>query len=367
MNQIKTGIIGCGMVAQREVLPRFFFEKDKITLTAVCDIDGKRAEKVMKQYDTEECYTDYLEMLEKADIDAVLNLTPIKFHYKLNLDSLKAGKHLYTQKPMTLTTEEATKLIDISKKKNVKLVASPGQMLYPNLRKAKELIDKKVIGKLCMGCFPTGGVQHELTDRGGIDPSWYYKKEGGGPLYDYTIYSLHTLTGLMGSAKRVSAFSGIAVPERNWMNKKIKVEVDDNTVMILDFGNSTFAMINGTSAARSTFREDYSWRIHGSRGAIMGIEEKDEIIVYFEEKILNFQSGWFQPARPWLDEAEAYKGGAPWIWADILHFVHCIRNDKKPIASGEHARHVIEIIEKTYDSARTGEVQNLKTSFEVSG
>lgn len=357
--EIRFGVIGLGVVSQRDVLPRFQFEKN-LRLVAVCDIVEERAKNVMRQFGAEEYYTDYEKLLSDADIDVVCNLTPIGFHYPISLASLKAGKHLYTQKAMTTSVEEATDLINLANKKHLKLVASPGQLLNPYVAKAKELVHEGAIG--VVSCARGNGVapQHEKTLRGDVDPTWYYKRNGGGPLYDHTVYVLHSLTGILGPAKRVSAFSGTSLPERKWKEKDIPVEVDDNTMIILDFGKSTYACINATSAV-SCGGEVPMWEIYGSNGTIIG--EWNGMRVYFEQRVLGFQSGWFTPAHPWLDELEPIKPGDPKIWADILHLVECIQRDKKPIASGEHARHVIEIIEKSYESARTGVAQGLQTSF----
>jgi predicted dehydrogenase len=357
--EIRFGVIGLGVVSQRDILPRFPFEKN-LRLVAVCDIVEERAKTAMRQFGAEEYYTDYEKLLADADIDVVCNLTPIGFHYPISLAALKAGKHLYTQKAMTTSVEEATDLINLANRKRLKLVASPGQLLNPYVAKARELVHQGAIGKV--SCARGNGVapQHEKTLRGDVDPTWYYKRNGGGPLYDHTVYVLHSLTGILGPAKRVSAFSGTSLPERKWKGKDIAVEVDDNTMIILDFGNSTYACIDATSAV-SCGGEVPMWEIYGSNGTIIG--EWNGIRVYFEQKVLGFQSGWFTPARPWLDELEPIKPGDPKIWADILHLVECIQQDKKPIASGEHARHVIEIIEKSYESAKIGSVQGLHTTF----
>jgi len=363
---VKVGLIGCGMASQREILPRFPFEKDKLELVAVCDTIEERAKAVAEMYNVKKYYVDYHDMLDDPEIDAILNVTPIRLHYQINREILEAGKHLYTQKPLALTVKECDELINLMRKKNLKVVASPGQMLNPLLQRLKKVIKSGVLGKLCVGVFASGGVQHEIASRGGVDPTWYYKKPGGGPLYDFTVYTLHTMTGLLGPAKRVSAFSGIALPKREWMGKEINVEVDDNTVMLLDFGNASYCMVNGTNAVRWAFTDDYhSFMMFFTKGAILGTDlGRVKAKIYIEQNILGFESGWFEPASPWRDEPVPMKGGADWIWADILHLVDCIENDKKPIASAEHARHVIDIIESAYISAQKGSPVELRTSFE---
>ena len=91
-----------------------------------------------------------------------------------------------------------------------------------------------------------------------MDPTWFYQK-GSGPLFDMGVYGIHEITGLLGPAQRVTAFSGITDPTRTvnggpFKGKQIEVTTDDNVLLMLDFGQATFAVIDGTfnvNAAKS--------------------------------------------------------------------------------------------------------------------
>ena len=83
-----------------------------------------------------------------------------------------------------------------------------------------------------MSRFPDERLGNESLSE--IDPSWYYKS-GGGPLYDMTVYAIDSLVGIFGPVRRVSALSGKRVPVRYWKGKEINVEIDDNTLLLLDF------------------------------------------------------------------------------------------------------------------------------------
>jgi len=97
---VKIGLVGCGDVALDYYLPtcvRLRNER-KVDLVAVCDNVEVRAKTVMQMFKAKEYYTDFGKMLEKADIDAVINLTPHHIHAPLSLHAIKAGKHVYTEK-----------------------------------------------------------------------------------------------------------------------------------------------------------------------------------------------------------------------------------------------------------------------------
>ena len=91
---------------------------------------------------------------------------------------------------------------------------------------------------------------------------------GGGPQYDVTVYCLHNLTGILGSAERVTALSGMAIPEREFRGKKIRCEMDDTTLMLIDFGSNVFAFVYATVGGSVTGA--FQPNIYGTRGAVTG-------------------------------------------------------------------------------------------------
>src|SRR6185436_11467955 len=89
-----------------------------------------------------------------------------------------------------------------------------------------------------------------------------------GPLYDMTVYGLHALTGILGPARRVTALSGTAVKEREFKGETFACDCDDNTLMLLDFGNVLFAFVYGTAAGTVVGFGDPTF--FGTKGQIAG-------------------------------------------------------------------------------------------------
>src|SRR5437764_9486698 len=135
-------------------------------------------------------------------------------------------------------------------------VAAPN-MLYQNRIDGKRLVAEGGIGQPCFARLRSshGGL---AAGNWPLDPTWFYQK-GSGPLFDMGVYGIHDITGILGPAKRVVAFSGITEKVRTvragpFAGKKIDVTDDDNTLLMLDFGNSCFAVVDGTfnvNAAKS--------------------------------------------------------------------------------------------------------------------
>ena len=243
-------------------------------------------------------------------------------------------------------------------------------MLRPHNRRIRELIAEGAIGTLCWAvCGAAFGVYHESEAvRQGddvlsnIDPAWYYRKPGGGPLYDMTVYALHALTGVLGPARRVTALSGVRIHEREFRGRMIPCDADDNTLMLLDFGDSLFAIVYGTAAGRVA--QGFGATYFGTQGTIAGLLLNDEPFDYPGRDLVDRRPNrdsisWTLPhvVGPHRDIQEAH------VFEDIMQLVDWVRDDTPTLVTAEHARHVIEIIESAYRSAETGQAQALTTTF----
>ncbi len=376
--KVKVALAGLGSVSQRGILPHLSQDdaRQKMDLVACCDVVAERAKETAAVFGWQQWYADYDEMLAKADVEAVLIATPIPFHYEQAVKALNAGKHVYVQKTMTTTLAEANEVVDLARRKGLKLVASPGQMLRPINQQIRRLIREGVIGKVYWA-FSTnagGGHEHEPLRAGegireAIDPTWYYKK-GGGPVYDMTVYSLHTLTGIFGPVRKVSAMSGIGLPRRTWRDKVIDVEMDDNTLLLLDFGDSTFAVASGQNAVTSPSLGWGRLVIFGTEGSLDLIPNRGLEITSRSALAgtLGFSNALLTVPGAGAEGLPGVVGAhrmiqEPHVYADILHLIDCLLEDREPVVTGEHARHVVEVIEKGYRAAATGQAQAIESVF----
>jgi len=365
---VRMGVSGAGSIGIRAALMHLSMDdvKDEVTLAAVCDPVPGRARAAAEKYGVPQWFEDYDEMIAKGDMDAVTLCSPIGVHFEQGMKAVKAGKHVHFNKTMTTTKTEADKLISAAASKNVRLVASPGQMLRPQNLRIRKLIQEGAIGKLAWalagGSF---GDYHETEEvRTGndvlsnIDPSWYFRKPGGGPLYDITVYGLHTLTGVLGPARRVTAMSGVVLADREFRGKKVPCDADDNTLMVLDFGDSLLAFVHGTPVGwiSSLHFPHY----FGTKGTIRGIELNGAPFEYPGRD--RDKGGWGGTLTPHVKGQHAQMEEVH-VYEDMMQLVDWIREGKPSVASAEHARHVIEIFEAAYRCSRTGKTENLTTVF----
>ncbi len=364
------GIFGCGMIAidQNGYAPGFAALGDRMRFVAACDTDERRLDAAQQRFGVPERYTRLDDMLEHAKIDVVLNLTPIPLHGATTLTILEAGKHVVTEKPIATSMDDAVAILELSKKMQKLVIAAPPNMVQPTRLLAKRLVDEGTIGKVA---FARARGSHGGPASGNwpSDPTWFYQ-EGSGPLFDMGVYAIHDVTGILGPAKRVVAMSGITEPVRTvrggpFKGKKINVTADDNTLLMLDFGGSTFAQIDGTfnvNAAKSPAVE-----IFGREGSIVisGRQEGQETMAPLELFRLDAVpgiDGWITP-RSGAIIAEQERQRRLRRSVVLEHLFDCLDGKTKPILSAEHAVHALESMLKATESARSGRVLDLQTTF----
>ncbi len=364
--KIRIGVVGAGSIGIRGALEHLCLPdvSDRLELAAVCDPVPGRAQAAAQRYNVRRAYENYEELLNDSEVDLLTLATPIGLHFEQGLAAVRAGKHVHFNKTMTTTEAEATQLIDEAARCDVKLVASPGQMTRPLNRAIRRAILHGELGQLTWATTGAafGTFHEEETLRQGndvlsnINPSWYWRKPGGGPLYDVTVYGLHTLTGILGPARRVTALSGIVVPNHSFRGETYPTEADDNTLMVLDFGQSAFAFVYGTAAGSLPY-EFGQPTFFGTRGQLVGAKLNGKAI-----EILPSESE-LHPMGPHVVGAHREMGEAH-VFEDIMQLVDYVREDVPPFAGAEHARHVIEIIEAAFHAAQSGQTQTLKTTFQ---
>jgi predicted dehydrogenase len=367
-DSVRIGVAGAGSISVRGLLPHLS-QPDlvgRVELAAVCDPVVGRADAAAERFGVGRAFVEYEELLADGEVDAVTIASPIGLHYEQGKLALQAGKHVHFNKTMTLTVAEASELIELANEHDLRIVASPGEMLRPHHVRTRELIADGAIGTVSwVSCGAAFGTYHEDEPvRGGndvltnIDPSWYFRKPGGGPVYDMTVYALHSVTGILGPAKRVTAMSGVRIPLRN----TVQTDADDNTVILIDFGDNLFCVATGTAAGG--LRGGFGGTYYGTAGTIDGLLLNDEPFDF-----PNRNPAELSPRGPGNQALLPHVTGVhreieeQHVYEDVMQLVDWIREDKPSIVTAEHARHVIDIIESAYRAAATGQTQDLTTTF----
>jgi predicted dehydrogenase len=136
-------------------------------VVAVCDVYRRRMKRAMERTGGEG-YMDYRKLLDRKDIDAVFVVTPDHWHSKISIDAMDAGKHVYVEKPMTLTIEQAMELKKAVKHYDKVLQVGPGRTSDDKFWKARQIISEGRVGKVT---WAQGGYNRNF--RGGAFNIWF--------------------------------------------------------------------------------------------------------------------------------------------------------------------------------------------------
>jgi predicted dehydrogenase len=358
MSSVRLALVGLGSIAVGHYLPQIATFPDA-EVVAVCDVREDWAREQARRFGIPRVFTDFDRMLAETDFDALVNTASIPAHFPLNLKALRAGKHVYSQKPFASTVEEATILIEEAAARGLKMSVSPIHMLRPEVQEMRRLVQGGAIGKVSLvRCRSSHGGPEYFQYRD-ADPTWFFQ-EGGGPLLDMGVHGLHQVTGILGPAQSVTCLSGISETVRvvrsgAFDGKEIRPEVDDNTLIMLDFGQATFAVVDSSycvKAARGPGLE-----IYGSAGSIVATRRASEsdppFEIYRDDRAAGVR-GWTSPILRLGRVTQA---------VGVADLVDAIRNDRRPVLTPEHARHVIEIMNKCLPAARERRTIPLETTF----
>ncbi len=203
---IRAGIIGCGNIS--DIYLKNLSRASNVKVTAVSDQIPERAQAKAAQYQIRSLAVDQL--LADDAIDMVINLTVPAAHAAISQAALEAGKHVYGEKPLALTSAEGRRLLEVSQARGRRIGSAPDTVLGPGIQTARKMIDDGWIGEpVAASAFMTcHGHEHWHPD-----PEFFYQP-GGGPLFDMGPYYLSALFQLMGPVRRVTSIAAETFAER---------------------------------------------------------------------------------------------------------------------------------------------------------
>lgn len=357
MKRIRIGLVGCGTIANVMHLPGIatMREMGKADLVAVCDTIPEKAREAAEKFGAPRHFGDLDAMLREVDFDLLVNNTPIPSHFPVSMAALAAGRHVYTQKPMATTLDEATRLVDEAKRRGLSLAVAPEHPTRPMIRKIRQMIDDGAIGKVTFAKILSshnGPETHDVPR----DSTWFYKPDSG-PILDMGVHGLSQITAVLGPVRRLACFSGKSQPTRvttagPFKGKVIPVEVDDNSLLMLDFGDSRFAYLDSTYCMPAT--RGPQTEIYGTAGTLsvtqsLGVSPGATLHHYSIAK------------KEWREVP--VEAPPPVKDLGVLHMVESLRGEHDLILTGERGRHLVEIMTRAVEAARSGASVSITSTF----
>ena len=349
---IRLGVIGAGDVAWRDYLP----EIGRLTgasVEVITSMDGRRARDAATHFSIPRWGAGVDAVLE-ADVDAVVNLTPSAAHASINRQCIGAGKHVYSEKPFAATLSDADELINLAAQRGVTLVCAPSVMVFPQVRRADETIHRGDVGTVwsVVGQFLGG---RPPWDGYASDPTPFFAA-GAGPLRDIGVYPLHAVTGLIGPAHSVVAYSvktqaSFQPDDGPMARRRVPVVADDLWHVMLRLRGDVIATLRSDFAtAGTTAIPDVEINGEGGSLSLALIDMTAPLVVHRGGTTETFL-------------APNARAEGPDHLLGVQHLVDCLTHGTSNLLSAEHARHVIEIIEAAERSATTGNTVHLTTTF----
>jgi len=326
---IKIGVIGYGYWGPN--LVRNFAETNGAVIAAVADLDPKKLELVQRRFPAVRVTCDFHELLKDPDIDAVAIATPVSTHFELGMAVLKAGKHLWLEKPMAETSLQARKLVDEAHKRKRVLIVDHTFLYTGAVRKIAELVKRGDLGRVYY--YDSTRVNLGLFQR------------DVNVISDLAVHDFSILDHLLGEHPIAVSASG---------TNHFPGTPENLAYITLFYESGTIAHTNVSWLAPVKVRQIL---LGGSKKMITydDLEPSEKVKIYDKgvsftddpQKIQEMRVG-YRTGDMWapkLDTAEALR-------IEGEHFVDCIVNGKQPISDGQLGLRVVELIEAATSSMR---------------
>ena len=233
MDLLGIGIIGCGNIsaAYLKLVPMF----RGLEIRAVADIEATASCRRSEEFGVAALSTD--ELLASDGIDIIVNLTVPDAHYDVSRNILEAGKHVYSEKPLTLTLQQGLILNDLAVERQLRIGSAPDSFLGGAHQQARACIDDGLIGDVVTA---TAHVMNHGMEHWHPNPDFFFR-QGGGPILDLGPYYISNLIQLIGPVRRVTALASASFPTRTIgtdgprKGQIIPVETPTNIHALLEF------------------------------------------------------------------------------------------------------------------------------------
>lgn len=247
--KLKWGVAGCGKFAESKLIPTLLQLK-KSTLTSVYSSDLQRAKEIANKFIVKTHFDNYKLFLEQ-DFDILYVGSANNDHHWQVVEAAKAGKHILCEKPLALNSIQAEEMVKACKDNNVFLTVNYVHRFHPMTVKAKEMLDKSLIGSI-VSISASFNIDYEPNDNFRFD----IKQSGGGAFRDLGTHMIDVLRFLGGEISDIRGFVD---------NVVYKSEVDDFAAAVLKFENGGYGHINVSYNSKKSFNRI---EVIGSKGSL---------------------------------------------------------------------------------------------------
>lgn len=326
---IKFGVVGYGYWGPN--LVRNLFEVPDTMVVAVCDSREERLKQVASRYPSVDLLTNYQDLLNHPEVEAIAIATPVSTHYELALQALQHGKHVMVEKPMTASTEQALRLIDEAERRRLVLIVDHTFVYTGAVRKMKQMLDEGKLGEIYY--YDSTRINLGLFQRD-VDVLW-----------DLAVHDLAIMNYLLPMSPCAVAATGI---------NHVSGGPENLAYLTMFFQENVIAHINVNWLSPVKVRRTL---LGGSKQMIVydDMEPSEKVKVYDKgitlgsgtdtlyKALIGYRSG--DMYAPQLDVSEALK-------VEIQHFADCIYSGAEPITGSHAGLQVVRLLESASRSMK---------------
>ena len=332
-------VIGAGAISKNYL--DYFSNSDRTKLVAVAEPNPQTREYVKSNYAPTLIVSDYREAINRDDIDIVIVCTPHNLHYPIVIDALENGKHVFCEKPISISVKEADEMIDMAQRCERKLFVSLNMRFTERALKIKQMLDEEVLGRVFMAQSAYLGYE---IDRLADPDHWKgdIAKAGGGVLLDGGYHIVDLMNWFFGQAKSVQAAGGqfvIDAPNKG----------EDNISLLIEYANGIIAnlQVSFTVCNTGCHKEPtliLQHNFYGTEGTLFSEYNWDTIKA----------NQYFDLVKP---ESGRKEVGFDNVDCPVMctHFLESLTNNTTPIVSATDARNAMAVVEAAYESICTGQ------------
>ncbi|MDR0376357.1 MAG: Gfo/Idh/MocA family oxidoreductase [Spirochaetaceae bacterium] len=349
----RIGIVGIGNISGIYLKNLTGMFKDRVKLSAVTDFIPERAAQAAAEYSVRRFQTTE-ELLNSPDVDIVLNITPPPYHYPVALAAVKAGKHVYNEKPFCVKREEAAEVLAAAAAGSVRVGGAPDTFLGAGIQTCRKLLDDGWIGRpVAAVAFMLGhGPEHWHPN-----PEFFYKS-GGGPMFDIGPYYLTALVSLLGPVVRVSGSA-----KKSFEERIITSEPQNGRVVTVDVPTHLAGTLDFSCGAVGTIIMSFDVyahtlpciEIYGTEGSL---RVPDPNTFGGPVYVSRFRSETWSEIPLLKQYPENSRG------LGITDMAEAVSEGRPHRANGELTNHILEVMHGVHDASASGRCYQVRSSCE---
>jgi predicted dehydrogenase len=334
MDTIGVALIGSGYIAHYHA--RGLRELPDVELRALCSLDGEAAEQFAEEYGIKEVTERIDGLLERTDIQAAIISTPNKFHAPYAIEFMKNGKEAFVEKPMAVSAQQGSEMIDCASKNNRILMVGHMWRFDTEVNYVRDLVRSGKLGEI----VKTKGYGIHVN----WGPSgWFLDKDlaGGGALVDMGVHAIDTVRYFLGDPQPKEVYAKISTRFGDY-------EVDDTSVVVITWDTGTVSIIESGWWHPHADAPEAGTQIFGTLGyaSLFPTGYKIKVGEDMKETI------------PEMPERKEHCDQVMYT-RQMKHFIECVRTHSEPDVGMIHGRTALQIMDAAYESSRTGQAVRL--------